>query len=59
MTLDRVTKKHFQTIDHFFYKDWWELLDRKVQSLAEVEIEEGEYSERQEDNPDSRDVVPV
>lgn len=59
MSLDSVTKKHIQTIDHFFYKDLWELLDRKGQSLAEVEIKEGEFSEGQEDDPASGDVVPV
>ena len=59
MSLDSVTKKHIQTIDHLFYKDLWELLDRKGQSLAEVEIKEGEFSEGQENDPDSGDVVPV
>lgn len=55
MRVDDLLKKHIQTIDHFFYNDLWELLSRKGQSLAEVEIKEGEFPEGKENNPDFGD----
>lgn len=59
MRLDKILREQIQTIDHFFYSDLWELLSRKGQSLAEVEIEEGEFSEGVGDDPNTDEIVPV
>lgn len=45
MLTDNLLNQHIQTIDRLFYEDLWELLSRQGQSLAEVEVEEGEFSE--------------
>jgi hypothetical protein len=42
MITDPLLSSHIQTIDHFFYKDLWQLINRQGQSLGEVEIEEGD-----------------
>lgn len=42
MVTDHLLSQHIKTIDHFFYADLWELLDRQEQTLDEVVIEEGE-----------------
>lgn len=39
MISDALLSKHIKTIDHFFYSDLWELIDRPGQSLNEVAIE--------------------
>lgn len=36
---DTLLSTHIKTIDHFFYSDMWELLNRHGQSLGEVAIE--------------------
>lgn len=59
MTTDTLLKQHIQTIDHFFYNDLWELISRQGQSLAEVEINEGEFSEGKGEDPNLDEVVPV
>ena len=40
MTTDKLLSQQIRTIDHFFYSDLWELLDRKGPSLEEVIIPE-------------------
>jgi len=40
MVEDALLSQHIKTIDHFFYSDLWELLDRKGQALEEVAIKE-------------------
>jgi hypothetical protein len=40
MIEDALLSQHIKTIDHFFYSDLWELLDRQGQTLEEVAIEE-------------------
>ena len=42
MVTDELLSQHIKTIDHFFYSDLWELLDRPGQTLAEVAIKEEE-----------------
>ena len=59
MTTDTLLQKHIQTIDHFFYNDLWELIHRQGQSLKEVEIKEGEFSEGQGEEPDLDEIVPL
>mgnify|MGYP001561317574 CR=1 FL=1 len=39
MVEDAFLSQHIKTIDHFFYSDLWELLDRQGQSLGEIAIE--------------------
>lgn len=39
MVEDELLSQHIKTIDHFFYSDLWELLDRHGQNLGEVAIE--------------------
>jgi hypothetical protein len=39
MLTDPLLSQHIKTIDHFFYSDLWELLDRPGQILEEVAIE--------------------
>lgn len=39
MVTDPLLSQHIKTIDHFFYSDLWELLDRRGQNLEEVAIE--------------------
>jgi hypothetical protein len=39
MVTDPLLAQHIKTIDHFFYSDLWELLDRRGQTLDEVAIE--------------------
>lgn len=41
MVDDDLLNKHIKTIDHFFYTDIWELLNRKGQKLDEIKIEDG------------------
>lgn len=57
MGVDSITKKHIQTIDHFFYSDLWQLLNRQGQPLAGIEIKEGEFPEGKGNNPDSSEVL--
>ncbi|MET3109089.1 hypothetical protein AAKU58_003938 [Oxalobacteraceae bacterium GrIS 1.18] len=40
MISDALLSQHIKTIDHFFYSDLWELLNRQGQTLAEIEIED-------------------
>lgn len=40
MIEDALLSQHIKTIDHFFYSDLWELLDRQGQTLDEVAIAE-------------------
>ena len=42
MVANSLLSQHIKTIDHFFYNDLWNLLSSHGQSLAEVEVEEGE-----------------
>ncbi|WP_395008200.1 hypothetical protein [Undibacterium sp.] len=42
MIEDALLSQHIKTIDHFFYSDLWELLDRPGQTLDEVAIEQAE-----------------
>jgi len=42
MVSDTLLSRHIKTIDHFFYSDLWELLDRPGQNLDEVAIESQE-----------------
>lgn len=39
MVSDKLLSQHIKTIDHFFYSDLWELLNRHGQSLEEIAIE--------------------
>lgn len=45
MLTNELLSQHIKTIDHFFYSDLWELLDRPGQTLAEVAIRNEEVSE--------------
>lgn len=45
MITDPLLSQHIQTIDHFFYKDLWQLLGIGGQSLEEVTVKEGENNE--------------
>lgn len=38
MIEDTLLSQHIKTIDHFFYSDLWELLDRQGQTLEEIAI---------------------
>lgn len=40
MVDDTLLSQHIKTIDHFFYSDLWELLDRQGQTLEEIAIKE-------------------
>lgn len=42
MIEDALLSQHIKTIDHFFYSDLWELLNREGQSLEEIAIEKEE-----------------
>ena len=48
MVEDALLSQHIKTIDHFFYSDLWELLDRKGQALEEVAIKEEDGDEDDE-----------
>jgi hypothetical protein len=39
MTKDRLLSQHIKTIDHFFYSDLWQLLNRAGASLEEIAVE--------------------
>lgn len=39
MVSDILLSQHIKTIDHFFYSDLWELLNRQGQNLREIAIE--------------------
>lgn len=39
MVDDQLLRSHIRTIDHFFYSDLWELLNRHGQNLGEIAIE--------------------
>lgn len=45
MVSDTLLSQHIKTIDHFFYSDLWELLDRHGQNLDEIAIESQESGE--------------
>lgn len=45
MVDDLLLAQHIKTIDHFFYSDLWELLDRPGQTLEEVAIKEEDGDE--------------
>lgn len=45
MVTDVLLSQYIKTIDHFFYSDLWELLDRPGQTLAEVAIKEEDDEE--------------
>ena len=49
MVSDPLLSQHIKTIDHFFYADLWELLDRPGQTLEEIAI-------KKEDDDDSEDA---
>jgi hypothetical protein len=38
MVSDALLSQHIKTIDHFFYSDLWDLLDREGQTLGEIAI---------------------
>ena len=40
MVDDALLSQHIKTIDHFFYSDLWELLDRQGQTFEEIAIKE-------------------
>lgn len=42
MVEDALLSRHIKTIDHFFYSDLWELLNRHGQNLGEIAIEPSE-----------------
>lgn len=42
MVEDALLSQHIKTIDHFFYSDLWELLNKQGQSLSEIAIEREE-----------------
>ena len=42
MVEDALLAQHIKTIDHFFYYDLWELLNRQGQNLKEVVLEKKE-----------------
>lgn len=42
MVSDALLSQHIKTIDHFFYSDLWELLDRQGQTLEEIAIKKEE-----------------
>jgi len=42
MVEDTLLSQHIKTIDHFFYADLWDLLNRHGQSLGEIAIEQEE-----------------
>jgi hypothetical protein len=42
MVSDELLSQHIKTIDHFFYSDLWELLNRHGQNLEEIAIEKKE-----------------
>jgi hypothetical protein len=42
MVNDALLSQHIKTIDHFFYTDLWELLNRQGQNLEEIAIEREE-----------------
>jgi hypothetical protein len=46
MVEDALLSQHIKTIDHFFYSDLWDLLDRQGQNLEEVEIAEDSDSSK-------------
>lgn len=46
MVTDTLLSQHIKTIDHFFYSDLWDLLDRRGQTLEEIAI-------KKEDDDDS------
>ncbi|HGW5060408.1 MULTISPECIES: hypothetical protein [Citrobacter] len=48
MVDDLLLAQHIKTIDHFFYSDLWELLDRPGQTLEEVAIKEEDSDEGSE-----------
>lgn len=50
MIKDVLLAQHIKTIDHFFYSDLWELLNRHGQSLGEIAIE------RKENGSDANDT---
>ena len=45
MVSDALLSHHIKTIDHFFYADLWELLDRHGPSLDEIAVEPEENGE--------------
>lgn len=44
MVSDLLLSQHIKTIDHFFYSDLWELLDRQGQTLEEIAIKKEDDS---------------
>ena len=45
MVSDALLSQHIKTIDHFFYADLWELLDRRGQVMDEIAIKEDPITE--------------
>lgn len=45
MVSDALLSQHIKTIDHFFYSDLWELLDRHGQTLEEIAIRSEEEAD--------------
>lgn len=45
MVEDTLLAKHIKTIDHLFYTDLWELLEKHGQTLNEIAIKKGENSD--------------
>lgn len=49
MVSDELLSQHIKTIDHFFYYDLWELLNRHGQNLEEIAIENKENADGEND----------
>ncbi len=49
MVSDELLSQHIKTIDHFFYSDLWELLNRHGQNLEEIAIEKKENGDGKND----------
>lgn len=45
MVEDPLLSQHIKTIDHFFYSDLWELLDRQGQRLGEIGIKAEDHDD--------------
>ena len=50
MISDPILSNHIKTIDHFFYSDLWELLNRQGRDLEEITIEKKESGKLDQTN---------
>jgi hypothetical protein len=48
MLEDVLLAQHIKTIDHFFYSDLWDLLNRQGQNLGEISIEKKENRDKED-----------